>query len=486
MGTTASAKLTAGEERCLTMSDEEEDYDFEYSEEEQEETDVGLENSYYSAKALKAEDPKAAVEAFRAVMAQEEEQGIWGFKALKQMMKLLFKMSAFQEFTDCYTQLLGYTKGAVTQNVGEKGVNSVLDYVSSSNDWALLKGFYEQTLDTLRRVQEHKNNRLWFKCNLKLGHLMYEVGEMGRLQRIIKELLKACEKEGNGDDDDTNAVKRGTQLLEIFSLQILMHSRQRDQKKLREVYERARKITSAVPHPRVVATILECGGKMHMQEREWDQACTAFFQSFKNYDEAGDPERLQVLKYLVMASILHKSEIDPFDSQEAKPYKQDPEIVAMTNLVEAFRNKQIKDFERILKTHRASLMGDPFIKLYIDDILRTMRTQVLLKAIAPYTRVKLPYLAGELNDIPVTDVEDLLVSCILDGKVDGKIDQVNQVVLCGKVCPAAGGPASSEAGAAAAVGSGSGSRARTAVALERWAESLRSLNTNIAAKVDYR
>lgn len=52
--------------------------------------------------------------------------------------------------------------------------------------------------------------------------------------------------------------------------------------------------------------------------------------------------RLQVLKYLVMASILHESKIDPFDSQEAKPYKQDPEIVAMTNLVAAFRNKQMK------------------------------------------------------------------------------------------------------------------------------------------------
>lgn len=46
--------------------------------------------------------------------------------------------------------LEGYTKGAVTQNVGEKGVNSVLDYVSSSNDLNLLKGFYEQTLGTLR------------------------------------------------------------------------------------------------------------------------------------------------------------------------------------------------------------------------------------------------------------------------------------------------------------------------------------------------
>lgn len=46
----------------------------------------------------------------------------------------------------------GYTKGAVTQNLGEKGVNSVLDYVSSSNDLNLLKGLYEQTLETLRRA----------------------------------------------------------------------------------------------------------------------------------------------------------------------------------------------------------------------------------------------------------------------------------------------------------------------------------------------
>ncbi|CAM9094694.1 unnamed protein product [Pylaiella littoralis] len=466
--------------------EEEEDYDFDYSDEEEEETDVGLENSYYSAKALKAEDPKAAVEAFREIMANEEGQGIWGFKALKQLMKLLFSMSAFKEFTECYTQLLGYTRGAVSQNVGEKGVNSVLDYVSSSNDWNLLKGFYEQTLDTLR---EHKNNRLWFKCNLKLGHLMYEVGEMGRLQRIIKELLRACKTEGIGDDDGSNAVKRGTQLLEIFALQILMHSRQRDKKKLREVYERAQRVTSAVPHPRTLATILECGGKMHMQqEREWDHACTAFFQSFKNYDEAGDPERLQVLKYLVMASILHESKIDPFDSQEAKPYKEDPEIVAMTNLVTAFRNKQIKDFERILKTHHASLMGDPFIKLYMDDILRTMRTQVLLKAIAPYTRVRLPYLASELNGIPVSDVEDLLVSLILDGKVDGKIDQVNEVVLCGKTFIPRGAGGGTDAPVALGSGSASGPGAptRTALALERWAEALCTLSANVVAKVNCR
>lgn len=52
---------------CNRGDEEEEEYDFEYSDEEEEETDVDLENSYYAAKALKQEDPRAAVEAFREV-----------------------------------------------------------------------------------------------------------------------------------------------------------------------------------------------------------------------------------------------------------------------------------------------------------------------------------------------------------------------------------------------------------------------------------
>ena len=47
--------------------------------------------------------------------------------------------------------------------------------------------------------------------------------------------IRACTSEGASDDDGTDAVKRGTQLLEVFALQILMHSRQRDKKKLRYV-----------------------------------------------------------------------------------------------------------------------------------------------------------------------------------------------------------------------------------------------------------
>lgn len=52
---------------------------------------------------------------------------------------------------------------------------------------------------------------------------------------------------------------------------------------------------------------------------DWAKAQVDFFESFKSYDEAGSPQRIQVLKYLVLAHMLMDSTINPFDSQETKP-----------------------------------------------------------------------------------------------------------------------------------------------------------------------
>lgn len=52
----------------------------------------------------------------------------------------------------------------------------------------------------------------------------------------------------------------------------------------------------------------------------WHRASEDFFDSFRNYDEAGSSQRIQVLKYLVLANMLTGSEVNPFDSQETKPW----------------------------------------------------------------------------------------------------------------------------------------------------------------------
>lgn len=401
------------------MDDETDDYDLEYSEDSNSEPDVDLENQYYNSKALKEDDPRAALESFQKVLELEVEKGDWGFKALKQMIKINFKLGNYDEMMNRYKQLLTYIKSAVTRNYSEKSINSILDYISTSKNMALLQDFYETTLLALK---DAKNDRLWFKTNTKLGKLHYDREEYNKLARILKQLHQSCKTEDGSVD-----LKKGTQLLEIYALEIQMYTAQKNNKKLKALYEQSLQIKSAIPHPLIMGVIRECGGKMHLRECEYEKAHTDFFEAFKNYDESGSTRRTTCLKYLVLANMLMKSDINPFESQETKPYKNDSEILAMTNLVSAYQNNDITEFEKILKRNRKNIMDDLFIREHIEDLLRNIRTQVLIKLIKPYTRIHIPFISRELN-IDVTEVESLLVQCILDHTIYGRIDQVNQVL----------------------------------------------------------
>ncbi|XP_065672432.1 COP9 signalosome complex subunit 2 isoform X2 [Hydra vulgaris] len=399
--------------------DDDEEYDLEYSTDSNSEPDVDLENQFYNSKALKEDDPHSAIESFKRVLELEHEKGEWGFKALKQMVKINYRLQRYDEMMSRYKELLTYIKSSVTRNHSEKSINSILDFISSSKQMTLLQNFYETTLDALK---DAKNDRLWFKTNCKLGKLYYDLEDYKKLSRIIKELRKACET-----DDGEEDLKKGTQLLEIYALEIQMYTAQKNNKKLKALYEQSLHVKSAIPHPVIMGVIRECGGKMHLREEEYENAATDFFEAFKNYDESGSPRRITCLKYLVLAYMLMKSDINPFDSQEAKPYKNDVDILAMTNLVSAYQNNDINEFERILKTNRANIMDDPFIREHIEDLLRNIRTQVLVKLIRPYKRIHIPFISKELN-VDSTEVEFLIVQCILDKTIEGRIDQVNQLL----------------------------------------------------------
>ena len=89
----------------------------------------------------------------------------------------------------------------------------------------------------VKRPPRRPNERLWFKTNLKLGHLLLKdvgggdggegasgggpsLAALGRLHRVVRELLRCCEGEGGqGEGGEGGAGggdnKRGTQLLEV-------------------------------------------------------------------------------------------------------------------------------------------------------------------------------------------------------------------------------------------------------------------------------
>lgn len=61
---------------------------------------MDIENKYYNAKQLKLTDVDEAIAEFLGIPALEEEKGEWGFKGLKQAIKLEFRQRRFDKVGD--------------------------------------------------------------------------------------------------------------------------------------------------------------------------------------------------------------------------------------------------------------------------------------------------------------------------------------------------------------------------------------------------
>ncbi|OTB17059.1 hypothetical protein K445DRAFT_349891 [Daldinia sp. EC12] len=406
------------DEDFMQESDEEQ-YDFEYEDEDgvEDSGDVDIDNKYYNAKQIKDDDPEEALKEFLGIPELEAEKGDWGFKGLKQAIKLEFRLGRYDEAVQHYTELLTYVKSAVTRNYSETSITKMLDYIEKESENEAARKAVEQFYSlTLNCFQTTNNERLWLKTNIKLAKLLLDRKEYLAVTKKLRELQKVCQREDGTDDPS-----KGTYSLEIYALEIQMYAETRNNKQLKVLYQRALKVRSAVPHPKIMGIIRECGGKMHMSEENWKDAQSDFFESFRNYDEAGSLQRIQVLKYLLLTTMLMKSDINPFDSQETKPYRNDPRIAAMTELVDAYQRDDMETYVNVLQKNQ-DILADPFIAENIDEVTRNMRTKAIVKLIAPYTRMKLAWIARQLK-ISDTEVQDILGFLIVDGKVKGKIDQ---------------------------------------------------------------
>jgi COP9 signalosome complex subunit 2 len=133
-------------------------------------------------------------------------------------------------------------------------------------DLSTMEKFYSVTISALEQA---RNERLSVKTDLKLARLWLARQEWGRLEKTIKGLKEYC----LGGDNDSSGVSsdqsKGTILMEVFATEIQMYGEMGHFKKLKEVYNSTLQVKNAIPHPRIMGIIRECGGKMHMSESEW-------------------------------------------------------------------------------------------------------------------------------------------------------------------------------------------------------------------------
>lgn len=377
---------------------------------------VHTENKYYSSKALiEAEKYPEALQGFLEVVDSGEGKSEWGFKALKQVVKIMIlsRSNDISSMIKYYNQFLDYST-LVTRNAAEKKVNSLLDFVSSKDagNNELLEQFYTSTLQALQ--SNARNDRLYFKTSVKLAYLYLSSGQEDEAANVVDQLLETTEE--------------GGQLMEVYALQIQLLASRPDRSKhalLQATYRKALSITSAIPHPKVLGIIHQVGGKMHMRASNWRAAATDFFEAFKAFDEAGSPERSHCLKYLVLSNMMMESSVDQFDSQEARAYIGDPVVKAMNAMVSAYNASDMHLFEEAVRHN--DIAGDAFIAPYLDELRKKICSKVIVNGIVPFTRIKMEKLRELVGGADI-DVDELVISLILDGRISGRINQSNQVL----------------------------------------------------------
>ncbi|GMF52449.1 unnamed protein product [Phytophthora fragariaefolia] len=353
------------------------------------EAQITLENTFYEAEDFRQRgDLTQALEYFQRVVALEREaapleERKWSFQALEHVVKICVSRRQWGDMLRHYELMLEHL-AFVTRNESTDSISSILDVVSAAtgkdgekDSAKYTSKMYELTLDKLKDVN---NDRLWFSMNVKLGKLYLDMHEFDQLQKLLNQLYEYCQT-----PDGVQDHSKATSLLDVYALEIQ-------------------------------------GGKMYLEEKEWMLAYNEFFESFRNYQEAGNSRATQCLKYVVLANMLASSDINPFDSREAKVYQDVEEIGAMLLLRGAYETNDIVQFEKILKNPKYKLLSDPIMKRYLNPLLRNIRCQVMKNLVRPYQSIRIASLSKSMN-ITAEDVEDIAVALIQNLELDAKIDQ---------------------------------------------------------------
>lgn len=404
------------------------DYDYNsdednWSEEEEvDEAQVLIENTFYEAEDDQKKNPRRALEGFLKVLDLESSKPIeeqqYRFKSLKNVIILECSFEEYEKMCSHLNSIIAMID-SVARNDATEAINQILDASSKITD-----SYYSMKVLTMTigKLKESKNFRLLFNTNSRLAKYYLEKGELDKAENTIKELVGYCLL-----SDGTEDPSKSGSLIEAYALEMQLCSLNKNVRRMKVLYKKTEALNADVSDPRIIGVIKESGSKMYMGEKQWAKALSEQFEAFKCYQEVGNPRAKTVLKHLAMTSIMANSKINPFHSQEAKVYKEDPEIIAMMQLRLAYESSNMTEVQKIITDKGIRLADDPFIQEYMDDFLRGIRLNVLINKLKPYKNVSLGFLAAELQ-VSTREVISLLVQLIMEDKISGKIDHVEEFI----------------------------------------------------------
>lgn len=98
------------------------------------------------------------------------------------------------------------------------------------------------------------------------------------------------------------------------------------------------------------------------------------------------------------------------------------DIEAMSAISAAASRRSLKDYESVTETYKHELQDDILINHHLGFLYEQLLESNLIRIIEPYSCVEIEHVA-QLMEMPLAAVEKKLSQMILDGKLNGILDQ---------------------------------------------------------------
>ncbi|KAL6450644.1 csn2 COP9 signalosome complex subunit 2 [Candida maltosa Xu316] len=409
------------------FEDEDEDQDLNDGDEANDENDenTSIDNKYYTAKGYKDDDVETAVSHFKKIIeiidtsdSIESEDYDYIFKSYKQLMKLYFNQNNYDSVILLLRDLFKINKFIDKSYFEDSLSKMILRYSNESNNLKFVNDFYTVLLDNC----EASNSRLWLRINVNLLTLKIDNKNFDEVPSLLDNIYKKLK-------DCLDSIQKSFTLQVIASeIDYLSKTNNLDLPRMSQLYRMSLKITTAVTHPKILAVIKECGGKVQFYRENFEKSRIEFYESFKSYDEAGSPLKYKLLKYVALCSLLTESELDPFESQETQTVSKSPEFDDLKLFIHSYNSLNLDEFLRVFQKDDSFYDDDIFIQAS-KKILVNLQLKSLLNYIKGYTSVRFEFICQKLK-ITESEMEGLLLQLTNSGKLKhSKIDFINKVIF---------------------------------------------------------
>lgn len=270
-------------------------------------------------------------------------------------------------------------------------------------------------------ARKEKRTFLRHRVEARLAALQLEGGEYRPCLSLLSGLLQEVRK-----------LDDKLLLVDLHLVESKAHHALRNTPKAKAALTSARTAANAIYVPPSVQSQIDLqSGVLHAEEGDFTTGFSYFFEAFEQLHALGDTQGARrSLKCMLLCKVMagQAEEVAPLASSRGGTQYQSRGIEAMKAVAEASTARSLELLDKSLAEYRDELSDDLVISSHLDSLHASLLERNLMRLVEPYSRVEIAHVA-RLIGLEPSRVERKLSQMILDGKLDGILDEGNGCLI---------------------------------------------------------